>query len=954
MKSKMKNLKQKMIIVLVALLLFNFTVPPVSNAGVANLIIDPVKNLLLVIVDAFNYIIDMSLLGANNSAVETSWEEREIEVESGSNRVFDDNEVKIPRISVSPDEIFLGQIPLLNANFFRDTETETSQDDQNSSWIKQKVTKALSKFSDDNDIKSSLEKLRITIASWYKGLRNIAIIGLMCVLVYVAIRMILSATANDKAKYKKMLSDWIVALCLIFFMHYIMAFAMNLSETMVYFFAGDEDSSIGLMGTDANNHDKIKSDENSNPLPNYVVDDSHVHNFLEFTRIYAQLEDFTHAFTYLIIYIVLTCYTIYFAFIYLKRFLYLAFLTMIAPLVSLTYPLDKIQDGQAQAFNMWLKEYMYNALLQPFHALIYRVFVLMALEMAGKSLLYTCVAIGFMIPAEKFLKKMFGFDKASTPSPVGAMATGAAMSKALSNIKSRGNGDKQGGRNGGNSDEAADSQVRFQGNKNDFGNLGLNGAGGNGGASRGGLPSGANAQTSAESNSSQQAGGGYSSEGTGDKATDGGNARERLETGNTPEDIGENTSPDSIGGNNNNSIDSPNMSRWDAMKEMGKQGLKDAGSTAWRNIRNAPKTAWNNKGKAGRFIAKKGLGVLGAAALGTLGLGVGIATGDPSKAFQMAGLGAAAGMNAGGRLGNKLSDAGSKISKPLGQRYRDARWGVKASNERAARQKFLNDKNAIKDYQSRFANKGQRLNVSQAQEKMKEAWNYKRFGLSDDDAIKAMEFKEKMDASNNPKYNNMDKYALAAKAAEMSDYITQEKLNDDSKLDVVRNDLINRIGSEEGADQFLDVMNDYYYGIGNGGNKTTVDPANQEAERRRNYMEDQERQRKFKEHFEQRNGGEKMEQEELNKKMAEAYGYSKSGLDDNTVMKAMDFESNLNTSKDTVKQRKDNKSRARAMGKISQEKDSEKQKNGLYQYALDHNLSEKDARNELDIFNNGL
>ena len=197
----------------------------------------------------------------------------------------------------------------------------------------------------------------------------------------------------------------------------------------------------------------------------------------------------------------------------------------------------------------------------------------------------------------------------------------------------------------------------------------------------------------------------------------------------------------------------------------------------------------------------------------------------------------------------------------------------------------------------------------------------------------------------------MDKYALAAKAAEMSDYITQEKLNDDSKLDVVRNDLINRIGSEEGADQFLDVMNDYYYGIGN---KTTVDPANQEAERRRNYMEDQERQRKFKEHFEQRNGGEKMEQEELNKKMAEAYGYSKSGLDDNTVMKAMDFESNLNTSKDTVKQRKDNKSRARAMGKISQEKDSEKQKNGLYQYALDHNLSEKDARNELDIFNNGL
>ena len=54
----------------------------------------------------------------------------------------------------------------------------------------------------------------------------------------------------------------------------------------------------------------------------------------------------------------------------------MAFLTLIAPIVSLTYPIDKMNDGKAQAFNMWLKEYIFNALLQPFHLIIYFIFIL--------------------------------------------------------------------------------------------------------------------------------------------------------------------------------------------------------------------------------------------------------------------------------------------------------------------------------------------------------------------------------------------------------------------------------------------------------------------------------------------------------------------------------------------------------------------------------------------------
>lgn len=45
-------------------------------------------------------------------------------------------------------------------------------------------------------------------------------------------------------------------------------------------------------------------------------------------------------------YIALTGYTLYFIIIYIKRALILTVLTMIAPLIALTYPIDKVKDGQ--------------------------------------------------------------------------------------------------------------------------------------------------------------------------------------------------------------------------------------------------------------------------------------------------------------------------------------------------------------------------------------------------------------------------------------------------------------------------------------------------------------------------------------------------------------------------------------------------------------------------------
>ena len=139
------------------------------------------------------------------------------------------------------------------------------------------------------------------------------------------------------------------------------------------------------------------------------------------------------------------------------------FLTVIAPMVALTYPLDKIRDGKAQAFELWMKEYIINLLIQPFHLLLYTIFVSMAFELAGTNIIYSLVVLGFMIPAEKFLRSMFGFDKAKTPGflagPAGAAMTISAM-QSLSKFAGRGPGGKK--------IDGGKSNTKIQEAKNNF------------------------------------------------------------------------------------------------------------------------------------------------------------------------------------------------------------------------------------------------------------------------------------------------------------------------------------------------------------------------------------------------------------------------------------------------------------------------------------------------------
>ena len=385
--------------------------------------------------------------------------------------------IQFPHISYTPEEIFAGKIDLLSIDFISgqvyDKDTNALRDNKNDGW----------------------KKIREIISQWYQIFRMIAIVGFLSVLIYTGIKIIISSSAKDKAKYKEWIINWLIGIVILFTMHYIMAFTVSFNREFSNLVSkasnGIHVVPIGNAGSDFNT------------------------NLMGLVRFMVQSENFYIKIANETMYIALIVYTIKFTVVYIKRVLYMAFLTLIAPIVALTYPIDKINDGSAQGFNTWLKEYVFNALLQPMHCILYYVLVGSAIDVAANNPIYGIVVLAFMSQAEKIFKKIFGFDKAN-PGTVGGMADAFAAGAIASNIAKMAKFSKsalgKGGNAGGNAQnnlldnvkplESGSIEDNFKDNLLDGGNS----SNGNtmGGTSTGGSSSNGNTtgRTSTSGNSS--------------------------------------------------------------------------------------------------------------------------------------------------------------------------------------------------------------------------------------------------------------------------------------------------------------------------------------------------------------------------------------------------------------------------------------------------------------------
>ena len=411
-----------------------------------------------------------------------------------------DNNIKYPAyLYLTPESIFRNQIASLNPNFINainmdgTLEKALGGDDD-------VVMDGNPSTSHADNVEKNLNVLRSTIAKWYVAIRNFSLVGLLSVLVYIGIRVVISSTASDKAKYKQMISSWVGAICLIFLLHYIMAFTFTLTENLTDLF----NSNMGnpgiklpsVVGDDAKFtfNDKTNNEKFSEVLSklqgehlvikgnvfNANNEITGVANLMQYARLYANLNG-ASGLGYTITYLFLVGFTVIYFAKYIGRFIRIAFLTLIAPLITLTYPIDKLNDGQAQAFNMWLKEFTFNVLIQPFHLLIYMIFISSALEFANSNIIYTIVVLGFMTQAEKLLKKMFGFEKASTMGAFSGAAAGSMLANVagkIGNKVAKGKGGSGGNGGSGGSGDGASQPDRIRAKEDPYD--GLNPGDGNG------------------------------------------------------------------------------------------------------------------------------------------------------------------------------------------------------------------------------------------------------------------------------------------------------------------------------------------------------------------------------------------------------------------------------------------------------------------------------------------
>lgn len=589
-KKFLENMKRILLIILCIITLF-FSMPKKTEAGT----IEDFVNLMLKIPDAvmrlFN---DISGESISNFKIKLNLK--------GWNS---DTKGSVYNFDVTPYDIFtsglvyqraadfdgnLGdekyiRIPVLDINFFRD-DTEIQ-----------------------NYANSSANILKPVVSNVYKSLRNLVLVMMMVVLLYVGIRIVVSTAVTDQVKYKQWLVNWVVGICLLIIMQYIMSFLMNVNEMIVEMLGENRESSYYISlsklgggldtyyndwgdvkkdatpGTDSYDpgvnlfyldHFDVRNKDNGSDCFDFDEDTGEIHverkdwasesengnvfinarifkpadeevnkaiksfsarvgfiagavamnpmnpnpikinpitgamkgwsiasaivgednddrwadktvyrcNLPEFCRTlttfgskyvliyrgsgvyesYTENEDVDKSNSrfgeYAILYILLVLETCIFFYTYLKRVFKLAFYTMIAPLIAFMYPIDKLGDGKAQAFNTWFKEYMFNVLVQPLHLLLYTVFIYAASELVRENIIYAIGAYGYMIAAEKFFKKIFGFDKAPGGTP-GLAGPGMAHAVGHGLEKLGGFGPPKPGGGKGGGDDKGKSKVKL-------------------------------------------------------------------------------------------------------------------------------------------------------------------------------------------------------------------------------------------------------------------------------------------------------------------------------------------------------------------------------------------------------------------------------------------------------------------------------------------------------------
>ena len=232
-----------------------------------------------------------------------------------------------------------------------------------------------------------VNSIRENVAKGYTGVRNISAVIILVLLLYTGLRMAIllatdgGASPKQMAKYKQMLIDWTISICLIYILHILMItiiYASNLFVSMIVkATSGAIDTNIETQIIDKTINGLFKNGTTAN-----------------------------HPVYFFIVYCMLTYYEVKFFVVYLLRTFKIYFYVVISPLVCATYSLDKMRDGTAQAFQNWWIEFLTEVIKQPVQLLIFSIFVLSADEIFASQPLLFVILLGLISNIERIVNEV--------------------------------------------------------------------------------------------------------------------------------------------------------------------------------------------------------------------------------------------------------------------------------------------------------------------------------------------------------------------------------------------------------------------------------------------------------------------------------------------------------------------------------------------------------------------
>lgn len=220
------------------------------------------------------------------------------------------------------DKLFFGDIDFLNANFFNQSSSE-------------------------NSLNTIIKK---NVAQWYFIMSAIALILLLAMMIYLAINMVLVysglRTPQKHATIKNTMINIVVSIVMIFLLPAILTVIANFNDFLMRIFAGLRITLINSLGK--GNLEILVRTSKAGGFNKSMFDLTYITLIVVYLR---------------------------FIIVYLKRFFTLAFLTIISPLVAVTYSVDKLKDDKSQVLSRFYREYFYSCFIQPLHCFMYVVFL---------------------------------------------------------------------------------------------------------------------------------------------------------------------------------------------------------------------------------------------------------------------------------------------------------------------------------------------------------------------------------------------------------------------------------------------------------------------------------------------------------------------------------------------------------------------------------------------------